>query len=32
MKVVGIMGGLGNQLFQYGFAISLQKKHLRKFT
>ena len=26
MIVVGIMGGLGNQLFQYGFALSLQKK------
>lgn len=26
MKIVNIIGGLGNQMFQYAFALSLQKK------
>lgn len=27
MKVVNIIGGLGNQMFQYAFALALQEKH-----
>lgn len=27
MKIVNIIGGLGNQMFQYAFALALQKKH-----
>lgn len=27
MKIVNIIGGLGNQMFQYAFALALQEKH-----
>jgi len=27
MKIVNIIGGLGNQMFQYAFAVALRKKH-----
>lgn len=27
MKIVNVIGGLGNQMFQYAFAVALQKKH-----
>lgn len=27
MKIVNILGGLGNQMFQYALAVALQKKH-----
>lgn len=27
MKIVNILGGLGNQMFQYAFAVALQAKH-----
>ena len=27
MKIVNIIGGLGNQMFQYAFAVALQKRH-----
>lgn len=27
MRIVNIVGGLGNQMFQYAFAVSLKKKH-----
>ena len=26
MKIVNIMGGLGNQMFEYAFALSLQER------
>ena len=26
MKIVNIAGGLGNQMFQYAFAVSLQER------
>lgn len=30
MKIVNIIGGLGNQMFQYAFAIALQKKFVHE--
>lgn len=27
MKIVNITGGLGNQMFQYGFALALKERY-----